>query len=238
MASSINLHTLQGPLLQSHFLGQNQVSYRPQKPYLATPKQPSTVLKPCAKFDLFEIMGGRGLCNGEKGIELELKRNVTEQESQVADKEEESSASTAMPSTLSVPEDAFEKEMMGLTGGFPGGEKGLQQFIEQNPPPKKPVTADSGDVVALTTTRKPKPPEWPLLMPGMFAIVKNPNNPFYMYCGIVQRITDGKAGVLFEGGNWDRLITFRLDELERREKGPPGRNPKSAVLEEMIKKQE
>lgn len=27
------------------------------------------------------------------------------------------------------------------------------------------------------------------------------------------------AGVLFEGGNWEMLITFRLQELERREKG-------------------
>lgn len=52
-----------------------------------------------------------------------------------------------------------------------------------------------------------------------------------MYCGIVQRITDGKAGVLFEGGNWDRLITFRL---ERRGKGPPMKNPKSAVLEPLL----
>ena len=62
-------------------------------------------------------------------------------------------------------------------------------------------------------------------------LVKNPNNPFYMYCGIVQRITDGKAGVIFEGGHWDRLVTFGLEEVERREKGPPGTNPKSVVLE-------
>ncbi|KAJ6703450.1 putative proteinD(P)H-QUINONE OXIDOREDUCTASE SUBUNIT S CHLOROPLASTIC [Salix viminalis] len=65
----------------------------------------------------------------------------------------------------------------------------------------------------------------------MIAIVKNPNNPFYMYTGIVQRITDGKAGVIFEGGNWDKLVTFRLEELERREKGPPGKNPRSAIIE-------
>jgi len=71
-------------------------------------------------------------------------------------------------------------------------------------------------------------------MPGMIAIVKNENNPYYMYCGIVQRITDGKAGVLFEGGNWDRLITFELNELERREKGPPMVNPRSAVLEALM----
>ncbi|XP_044484138.1 NAD(P)H-quinone oxidoreductase subunit S, chloroplastic isoform X2 [Mangifera indica] len=235
MGSSINLPTLQGPLLRSHFLGQNLISQRPHKPFLATPKQRSSFdLKPCAKFDLLEILGGRGLCGGEKGIELELKRNTSEQASQLGGKKEEYSAGTAGEAVATVPENAFEEELMGLTGGFPGGEKGLKQFIEKNPPPKKPVAADSSNTVVLNTTKKPKPPELPLLMPGMFAIVKNPNHPFYMYCGIVQRITGGTAGVLFEGGNWDRLITFRLDELERREKGPPGKNPKSAILEVML----
>ena len=122
---------------------------------------------------------------------------------------------------------------MGLTGGFPGGEKGLMKFIMENPPPKK---GDGSKSLKLTLSKKPKPPELPLLLPGMIAIVKNPNNPYHMYCGIVQRITDGKAGVLFEGGNWDRLITFRLEELERREKGPPMKNPKSCVLEPFLEK--
>jgi hypothetical protein len=31
---------------------------------------------------------------------------------------------------------------------------------------------------------------------------------------LVQRITDGKVAVLFEGGNWDKLITFNQAELE------------------------
>ncbi|XWS50092.1 hypothetical protein CRYUN_Cryun12cG0058800 [Craigia yunnanensis] len=122
---------------------------------------------------------------------------------------------------------------MGLTGGFPGGQKGLKKFIEENPPPVKQSFSDSGSIARFASKKKPKPP---LLMPGMIAIVKNPNNPFYMYCGIVQRITDGKAGILFEGGNWDRLVTFRLDELERREKCLPMKNLKSAVLEAMLEK--
>ncbi|KAJ6714214.1 putative proteinD(P)H-QUINONE OXIDOREDUCTASE SUBUNIT S CHLOROPLASTIC, partial [Salix viminalis] len=50
---------------------------------------------------------------------------------------------------------------MGLTGGFPGGEKGLEKFIEENPPPKKQ------SVAKLTITNKPEPPELPLLLPGM-----------------------------------------------------------------------
>ncbi|XVF51310.1 hypothetical protein PTKIN_Ptkin04bG0174900 [Pterospermum kingtungense] len=234
MASSITLPALQGSVLRSQFLGQNPISHRPHKPSFPVAKHHRTLY---AKFDLFEILGGRGLCNGEKGIEVELKRNV---------EEASASASASLPDTtdgessdskaISVPDESFEKELLGLTGGFPGGEKGLQKFIEENPPPAKQPVSDSGSTARLAATKKPKPPDLPLLMPGMVAIVKNPNNPFYMYCGIVQRITDGKAGVLFEGGNWDRLITFRLDELERREKGPPMKNPKSAVLEAMIEK--
>ncbi|KAJ8527020.1 hypothetical protein K7X08_029497 [Anisodus acutangulus] len=121
--------------------------------------------------------------------------------------------------TGELPLDGFDKEMMGFTGGFPGGEKGLKKFIEQNPPP--PKKKESSSMVFSGFNQRPKPPELPLLLPGMIAIVKNTNNPYYMYCGIVQRITDDKAAVLFEGGNWDRLISFRLEELERREKGPP-----------------
>lgn len=225
-SSAITLPTLQGSLFQSHFLGKSPITHRPYKPFFSVAKQPKKAFY--AKFDLFEILGGRGLCNGEKGIEVELKRNVDEASS-VGNTDVESSDSTA----ISVQDDAFEKEMMGLTGGFPGGEKGLKKFIEENPPPAKQSVSDSVNIASLG---KPKSPELPLLMPGMIAIVKNPNNPFYMYCGIVQRITDGKAGVLFEGGNWDRLITFRLDELERREKGPPMKNPKSVVLEALLEK--
>lgn len=167
--------------------------------------------------------------NGEEGLQKELNKNV-EQAPQTTPAEQQGGSTEA----VAVPENAFDKELMGLTGGFPGGEKGLQRFIEENPPPAKQYPENVAGVSA--TSKKPKAPELPLLMPGMIAIVKNPNNPFYMYCGIVQRITDGKAGVLFEGGNWDRLITFRLEELERREKGPPMKNPKSAVLETMLQK--
>lgn len=207
-----------------------------QKPSLTIHRTPSTFYL-SAKFDLFQIMGGRGLLNGEQGVQQELKRNIQEQtspEAAAAAKEEEKSGSSSMPTTEIIPEDGFQKELLGLTGGFPGGEKGLQQFIEKNPPPKKSAAADSGYLMEFASSKKPKAPQLPLLMPGMIAIVKNPTNPFYMYCGIVQRITDGRAGVLFEGGNWDRLVTFRLEELERREKGPPMKNPKSCVFEPLL----
>ncbi len=53
-----------------------------------------------------------------------------------------------------------------------------------------------------------------MILPGTAVRVKNPNDTFYGYQGLVQRIVDGKAAVLFEGGNWDKLIAFNLSELE------------------------
>ncbi|KAL0738874.1 hypothetical protein Bca4012_015084 [Brassica carinata] len=237
--SSITIPTVQSLIRGTKFLGQTHLLSTPNRSVFPPPKQQPNVyqVKAMAKFNLWEVMGGRGLCNGEKGIEKELKKNI-EKEQETSKTENETTEKESDDSNLSfkVPEDGFEKEMMGLTGGFPGGEKGLKTFIEQNPPPPPPPpTKRGGDVAsAVATEKKPKAPELPLLMPGMIAIVKNTNSPYHMYCGIVQRITDGKAGVLFEGGNWDRLITFRLEELERREKGPPGKNPKSCVLEPLI----
>jgi len=53
-----------------------------------------------------------------------------------------------------------------------------------------------------------------MILPGTTVRVKNPADTYYRYQGIVQRISDGKIAVLFESGNWDKLITFRLSELE------------------------
>jgi len=53
-----------------------------------------------------------------------------------------------------------------------------------------------------------------MILPGVTVRVKNPNDIYYGYQGLVQRITDGKVAVLFEGGNWDKLITFNQSELE------------------------
>ena len=39
----------------------------------------------------------------------------------------------------------FEKEMMGFTGGFPGGEKGLRLFIEKNPLPIRYLRVQESD---------------------------------------------------------------------------------------------
>nr|XP_043607144.1 NAD(P)H-quinone oxidoreductase subunit S, chloroplastic [Erigeron canadensis] len=236
MATSFNFPTFQAhhPLHKSNFLGHTNFIHKSSSSS-SFPKQSSNqiiISPPCAKFNLFEILGGRGLL-GEEGLQEELKK--TPPEASPPPPPSSATAANDQENAATFPEDGFEKELLGLTGGFPGGEKGLQDFIEKNPPPKKPSTTTTEAGFNQKMVGKPKAPELPLLMPGMIAIVKNPNSPYHMYCGIVQRITDGKAGVLFEGGNWDRLITFKLNELERREKGPPMVSPRSVMLEDLVK---
>ena len=53
-----------------------------------------------------------------------------------------------------------------------------------------------------------------MILPGSTVKVTNSQDTYYAFKGMVQRISDGKAAVLFEGGNWDKLVTFRLSELE------------------------
>ena len=52
------------------------------------------------------------------------------------------------------------------------------------------------------------------ILPGSFVVVKDINSIYRGYKGFVQRVTKQKAAVLFEGGNWDKLITFQLTNLE------------------------
>ncbi|MBE9098916.1 NAD(P)H dehydrogenase subunit NdhS [Vacuolonema iberomarrocanum] len=53
-----------------------------------------------------------------------------------------------------------------------------------------------------------------MILPGSAVRVTNAEDTYYGFQGLVQRISDGKAAVLFEGGNWDKLVTFNLSEIE------------------------
>ena len=53
-----------------------------------------------------------------------------------------------------------------------------------------------------------------IILPGATVKVTNSDDIYYNFQGLVQRIDDGKVAVLFEGGNWDKLVTFNLSELE------------------------
>uniref|UniRef100_A0A7N1A861 Chlororespiratory reduction31 n=1 Tax=Kalanchoe fedtschenkoi TaxID=63787 RepID=A0A7N1A861_KALFE len=209
---------------RSSFLGH---AIRSNRLHLRPPRTSSN-REISAKFNLYEILGGRGLCNGEKGLQLELQRETATNTNSDSDPESETQPDTQSGLKVSnLPDDSFDKEFLGLTGGFPGGENGLRKFIESNPPPPKPKPGKKAAALLTNANAsgKPKAPELLLLMPGMIAIVKNPNNPFYMYCGIVQRITDGKTGVLFEGGVWDRMMTPPPPQPPSQLPSPPSNLP-------------
>ena len=52
------------------------------------------------------------------------------------------------------------------------------------------------------------------ILPGSIVVVKDTDSIYRGYKGFVQRVTSKSAAVLFEGGNWDKLITFKLSNLE------------------------
>ena len=51
------------------------------------------------------------------------------------------------------------------------------------------------------------------ILPGTTVTVINQESIYNGYVGFVQRISGDKAAVLFEGGNWDKLLTLPLKDL-------------------------
>ena len=52
------------------------------------------------------------------------------------------------------------------------------------------------------------------ILPGSIVVVRDVNSIYRGYKGYVQRVTNKNAAVLFEGGNWDKLVTFELKNLQ------------------------
>ncbi len=52
------------------------------------------------------------------------------------------------------------------------------------------------------------------ILPGSTVVVVHSQSIYRGYRGFVQRISGDKAAVLFEGGNWDKLITIPIQDLE------------------------
>ena len=53
-----------------------------------------------------------------------------------------------------------------------------------------------------------------MILPGSSVIVNDTSSIYYGYKGFVQRISEDKAAVLFEGGNWDKLLTIPINNLQ------------------------
>jgi len=52
------------------------------------------------------------------------------------------------------------------------------------------------------------------ILPGTTVVVRDQRSIYDGYRGFVQRISGSRAAVLFEGGNWDKLVTVPLTTLE------------------------
>ena len=53
------------------------------------------------------------------------------------------------------------------------------------------------------------------ILPGSTVVVRDGRSIYNGYQGFVQRISGSNAAVLFEGGNWDKLVTMPLKILEQ-----------------------
>jgi hypothetical protein len=53
------------------------------------------------------------------------------------------------------------------------------------------------------------------ILPGSTVVVRDGTSIYNGYKGFVQRISGARAAVLFEGGNWDKLVTMPLKILEQ-----------------------
>ena len=53
------------------------------------------------------------------------------------------------------------------------------------------------------------------ILPGSTVVVRDNRSIYNCYKGFVQRISGVQAAVLFEGGNWDKLVTMPLKTLEQ-----------------------
>ena len=52
------------------------------------------------------------------------------------------------------------------------------------------------------------------ILPGSTVVVRDGRSIYDGYRGFVQRISGTRAAVLFEGGNWDKLVTLPLAAVE------------------------
>ncbi len=52
-----------------------------------------------------------------------------------------------------------------------------------------------------------------MILPGSTVRVVDARSIYNGYLGLVQRLSGRRAAVLFEGGNWDKLVTLPLSQL-------------------------
>ena len=77
-----------------------------------------------------------------------------------------------------------------------------------------PSTALSADNGPRYVRERAMAPATAPILPGSTVTVSDATSIYNGYTGFVQRISGERAAVLFEGGNWDKLVTLRLKDLQ------------------------
>jgi hypothetical protein len=73
---------------------------------------------------------------------------------------------------------------------------------------------DDGMTMLLTSQPGLLPMAKASILPGTTVVVRDSTSIYNGYEGFVQRISGSMVAVLFEGGNWDKLVTMPLKTLE------------------------
>lgn len=214
-------------------------------------------------FEWSILLGGRGLGAGEKSLKTEegtkdlfrdpirdLGTEATMESKKVPSLMEEDSerpleeiyigkGRTIRDDPKKYPSKVSVGFFENVAGGWAGGEAGLWNLREDIVKEKRLDSLELRKKRLMSSPRIMKLPQGvPLLMPGMNAKVINEKSQYFGFIGIVQRVSDGQVALLFEGGNWDKLLTFPIQDLERSKTGPPMVNPKSGILLDSITEEE
>lgn len=80
-------------------------------------------------------------------------------------------------------------------------------------PAKAPARGKAQAKAAAQGSAAARTPVPALVLPGAEVKVVDPCSIYRGYTGIVQRVSGQRAAVLFEGGNWDKLVTMPRSQL-------------------------
>ena len=84
-------------------------------------------------------------------------------------------------------------------------------LVQANNNPSRVKPAEAAEATPRSATGPSSVPA--LILPGSEVKVVDCCSIYRGYTGIVQRISDHRAAVLFEGGNWDKLVTLPCSQL-------------------------
>ena len=112
--------------------------------------------------------------------------------------------------------EAFREIAGGVDPQFPLQPLGAHYLADHQPvfALGHALRGGSTDNDARTDLARPMASAAAPILPGTTVTVQDVTSIYNGYTGFVQRISGDRAAVLFEGGNWDKLVTMRLRDLQ------------------------